>query len=376
MTDQNIVQNNVSSSLSDNSDSAPDMRQGDHYIPLRKQQLVRLLVENTRLHNGDVQQFEQLCRLLSATIHYEYHEWLETLKDLYVPFNPDAVTWEPEPTDAKCQALMPALLDRFMAVLQRANYRQLSRAEIDQAVGVASDWGVRLHVDFTVFEHLEVYVRGDVIDRRTRRSWRTRYQSQIVDVPMYQRLVVIFRLRRKQPADNGASPNPVYIKVFKNIPKADLDMLLPETRFAMSMLDRGKIILPTITGLSIAVLKIVKGALLLAFAGVYGILAVLGLVGGTIGYGVKSFFGYMRTKEKYQLNLTLSLYYQNLDNNLGVICRILDEAEEQELVESLLAFALLLWKAPKTGWTTEELDEEAERYFDCRHESQRRFRGT
>ena len=32
----------------------------------------------------------------------------------------------------------------------------------------------------------------------------------------------------------------------------------------------------------------------------------LGLA-GTLGYGVKSFFGYLRTQQKYQLNLTRSL---------------------------------------------------------------------
>jgi hypothetical protein len=366
IAEQKFEQTNVSGMPANKGESAPGEGPTDHCIPLRKQQLVRLLVEDTSLHNGDVRQFEQLCRLLTATIHYQYHECLEALKDLYAPFNPDAVTWEPKTlTEEQCRALIPTLFDRFMAMSERANYRRLSRAEIDQAIGVASDWGVRLHVDFTVFERLEVYVRGDVIDRRTRRSWRTRYQPEMVDVPIYERLVVIFQLRHKQLSHNWASPIPVYIKVFKNIPKADLDMLLPGTRFAMSMLDRGKIILPTITGISIAVLKIVKGALLLAFAGVYGILAVLGLVGGTVGYGVKSFLGYLRTKEKYQLNLTRSLYYQNLDNNAGVIFRILDEAEEQELVESLLAYALLLWKAPETGWTAEQLDQEAERYLSA-----------
>ncbi|MVD21648.1 DUF3754 domain-containing protein, partial [Vibrio cholerae] len=71
----------------------------------------------------------------------------------------------------------------------------------------------------------------------------------------------------------------------------------------------------------------------------------------------------MRTKEKYQLNLTRSLYYQNLDNNGGVICRVLDEAEEQELVEAILAYALLHWKAPEAGWTAEQLDQQAEHYL-------------
>lgn len=336
----------------------------DHYIPLRKSDLVRILTGDTRLHGGDAGGFPQLCRLLSATIHFHYHDCLEKLKDLYDPVNPDTPVWEQlTVADENNRQSVTLLFERFTALLERANYRPLSRAEINHAIGVASDWGVRLHVDFSVFERLEVYVRGDVIDRRSRRRWQTRYRIETVDVPVYQRLVVMFQLRHREFPDDPVCAIPVRIKVFKNIPKTDIDMLLPGTRFAMSLLDRGRILLPTITGLSIAVLKIVRGALLLAFAGVYGILAVLGLVGGTVGYGVKSFFGYLRTKEKYQLCLTRSLYYQNLDNNAGVICRILDEAEEQELVEMLLAYALLLWRAGETGWTADQLDQEAESYL-------------
>ena len=87
----------------------------------------------------------------------------------------------------------------------------------------------------------------------------------------------------------------------------------------------------------------------LAFAGLYGILAFLGLVGGTLGYGLKSFLGYLRAKDKYQLHLTRSLYYQNLDNNGGVLFRLLDEVEEQDFREAALAYFLLWRKAGTSG---------------------------
>src|SRR6185436_10749928 len=98
-------------------------------------------------------------------------------------------------------------------------------------------------------------------------------------------------------------------------------------------------------------------ALLAAAAGVYGILTVLGV---TCGYGIRSFYGYLQTKQKYQLNLTESLYYQNLDNNAGVLSRLLDEAEEQENREAILAY-FFLWQArgaqldQPSGLTADEL---------------------
>jgi hypothetical protein len=121
--------------------------------------------------------------------------------------------------------------------------------------------------------------------------------------------------------------------------------------------------LPTLSGLAIVIVRIFQGALLLLFAGVYGMLAFLGLVGGTLGYAVRSVLGYFRTKDKYRLVLTRRLYYQNLDNNAGVLFRVLDEAEEQEFREALLAYALLDRYARPDGWDAERLDREVEAWL-------------
>src|SRR5437868_3174186 len=54
---------------------------------------------------------------------------------------------------------------------------------------------------------------------------------------------------------------------------------------------------------------------------------------------------------------TRSLYFQTLDSNAGVLMRLLDEAEEQECRETLLAY-FCLWKyAPAQGWTAAHLDD-------------------
>src|SRR3954469_4245955 len=71
----------------------------------------------------------------------------------------------------------------------------------------------------------------------------------------------------------------------------------------------------------------------------------------------------MNTKQKYQLNLTQSLYYQNIDNNAGVIHRMIDEAEEQENCEAILAY-YFLWRRGDEGYTTQALDLEVERFLE------------
>jgi hypothetical protein len=365
MTDIDILiddQTASAESPSVNSD-APHWRR-EHFIPIRKAELIRLLAADADLTPQDREGFLQFCGLLEATFHREYYDRLEELKNDYAPLNPDSVTKELDPPDTAARdAIRDRLFSNVVELLDRANYHRLTRAEIEEAVGVASKWGVRLHVDFDVFERLEVFSRGDVVGQREFRNWRKFNRVEKIDVPIYQRLVVVFQLRDHQRLDEDADTKSVYLKLFKNIPKQDVDMLLPGADFKMSMVDHGKIILPTLSGLIMALVKGLKAAMFALFGGFWGILAFLGFVGGAAGYGVKSFMGYLRTKDKYQLNLTRSLYYQNLDNNAGVLFRLFDEAEEQDGRETILAYALLRRRSGRGGWMPSELDIEAEQYL-------------
>jgi hypothetical protein len=95
-------------------------------------------------------------------------------------------------------------------------------------------------------------------------------------------------------------------------------------------------------------------------AGVLGLLTLYTPLALLVGYGYKTWASFAWQKQTYMLQLTQSLYYQNLDNNAGVLYRMLDEAEEQETREVLLAYFYLWRYAGETGWTAEELDDYVE----------------
>jgi hypothetical protein len=335
----------------------------EHFIPLRKSELVRRLAAAPDLSETDRCAFRQLCDLLGYRFHFDFHQRLESLKDVYAPFDADADTVIEHAAPLDRANRIDDFFARITEVLQRANYRRLSRETIAAALQESSQWSVRIHIDLDAFDRLEMYARGDKTSTRTRRSWRTRFREARYDLPIYRRLVVVFRLKSTYTADSDEESSSVYLKMFKDIPQADVEMLLPATRVKMSLLDHGRIVLPTASGVVMTLYKVSKGALTLAFAGFYGMLAFLGLLGGTIGYGVKSFFGYLRARDKYRLHLTQHLYYQNLDNNAGVLCRLVDEAEEQECREAILAYFLLWRRAGFAGWSDDELDEAAELYL-------------
>jgi hypothetical protein len=332
-----------------NSETATPARR-DQFIPMSKSELVARLLDTAtpqgteKLDDAVRKQVESFGQILSAVIHHEYHARLERLKQAYWQFDPDGGSKQASRApsaerDAACNALFAEIVSLF----ERANYRRLTRADLDEALSSMSEIGVKLDVELAAFQRLEVFVRGDKNDLRTRRYLSKLYRQSEIAVPTYDRLVVAFHPHENRRMGEQAKSEHVYLKMFKNIPKMDLEMLLPGTRVRMSLLDQGRILLPAVSGVALTIYKVLQGALVLAFAGFYGVLALLGVVGGTIGYGVRSFVGYLRTKDKHQLYLTRSLYFQNLDNNLGVLFRALDEAEDQDFREAMLAY-FLLWR--------------------------------
>ncbi len=360
----------MSSSRSEPATARPAAASGPHidlptareqFIPLRKADLVERLASSAELSPADAQRFRQFCALVQASIHHEFHRTLEALKDAYAPFDPDADTRPgAELSPGELDARRQTLFERFDWLLERGNFVRLAEREINQALADRSQWGLNLAVDFEIFDRLELYCRGDVVVERSRRRLVKGFRTEAVAVPMYRRLVLIFHLRPLSEISEYLDTQGVHIKLFKDIPKADLEMLLPGTSVRMSLVDQAKIMLPTLSGVSIATWKIVQSAFIVAAAGFYSSLAFLSLIGGTVGYGIRSFFGYLNTKQKYQLNLTQSLYYQNLDNNAGTLYRLVDEAEEQENRETILAYYYLWRMRPAEGWSGDELDGQVE----------------
>jgi hypothetical protein len=353
-----------------------DLKDREHFIPLRKQELIDLLCRDEGLTPGDADSFRRLGRLVTAVYHIEFHQKLEELKTAYAPFDPDPDT-RPlvKPTADEKQQRLNLLFRDFAWLMQRANFIHLCREDLEPYLHTASDWGIRMDVDFSCFERLAIFARGDVEQKRTRRRLRNFYRLESATVPVFQRLVLILKLRPHQRLAPDIDTESVYLKVFKDIPKLDLGMLLPGARVLMTHLDKSMIGFPLVTGFGMVAYKVLLpvflplilavkwlGGLVLASGGSPS-LAFWGLASGTLGYGYRSYYGYQQTRMRYRLTLTQSLYYQNLDNNRGVLVRLLDEAEEQECREALLAYFFLWREAGAQGWTGPELDRRVEQFL-------------
>jgi hypothetical protein len=231
----------------------------------------------------------------------------------------------------------------------------MSRAEAEQRMQGASYWGVDMDVEWNVFERIELFYRGAIIGKRAKRHPIKFWKVNTFTVPIFQRMVFLMKQQEHKRLGKNPDTTHIFLKMFKDIPQMDLEMLLPGTRLKMPRLERGKLggtLAFTIGWITYKLSEVSFGAILSgSLAALYGPLVL------TLGYGYRTWSGYQTTKQTYQLALTQSLYYQNLDNNAGVLYRLLDEAEEQECREALLAYFFLWRYANERGWTAEELDD-------------------
>lgn len=339
----------------------------EKFIPLRRCELVDVLCQEADLGAAELDMFRRFCGLVAAIYHHEFHQLQERIKDAYAPFDPDS--------DTRCLVALSeeeklrrlnTLFNELAVVLERADYKHLSAADLEPAMVSASAWGIHTDVDFRVFERLVIFARGDVVEKRQLRMLRRALRQGETDVPIYQRLVLMMKLRPHRRLGRQVDTHKVYFQLFKNTPKLDINMLLPGGRVRMRLLDRGRVVLPILSGLALTlwqVMRDITGAVVHFFHDfiLFKPAAVWAAASAAIGYGIKSYYGYQWTLQRYHLNLSQVLYYQNLDTNAGVVYRLLDEAEEQESREAILAYFHLWRHAGPAGWTSAELDEFAEK---------------
>lgn len=350
------------------------------YIPIRVADLVEVLCRDrgpshgAPLPDADQAAFRRFADAAVTRIHVSCLDQLRRLKNDYAPFDPDTDLRNVSPdTNVKSADKLNDLFEQFADLLLRADFKRLTRPELEAIMLGASEWGVDMHVPWDAYEKVDVYVRGFGPGRRTRRKWYRFFRTEEVTVPAYTRVVLILKQRAHKSLGKGADTKHVFVKLFKDIPTMDLEMLLPGTRIKMPTLDRirlggtglgslGYVVfkLQTMAAPLLKALGLVTTGAVLGEEGLLGLIALYTPLALIFGYAYRTYASFSTTKRSYQLQLSQSLYFQNLDNNAGVLHRLLDEAEEQESREVLLAYFVLWRYAGSRGWTAEELDQYVE----------------
>jgi hypothetical protein len=342
-----------------------------------------MLVAGGIVPAGDERAFRDFCRMLSAVFHFEVHDLVERLKDLYRPHSPDSDPVRP-PSDGAPLDSADAFIESFEELLNKANYERLSRVEIEEAFRAAAIVDVAVKVRHEDFAVERFHVRGPVIHSRVARSWYGLRRRRI-DYEVYDRVALLIRFKgadhfaataRKPPP---FAPGTIAIKLFKAVPKADLEVLYPGSDVTMRLMDRLVLGIPTVVG-GVPLLGKMGAALTVLFGVIAGVLGYEGITdedrlkqalasltaAAALGsFAFQRWTYYQSRRNEFHRDLAHNLYFRNLANNGGALFQLADSAEEEEVKEMLLAYCFLL--ATPDGLAPNALNRRIESWFLATH---------
>ncbi|KAL8153742.1 hypothetical protein V2J09_011502 [Rumex salicifolius] len=152
-----------------------------------------------------------------------------------------------------------------------------------------------------------------------------------IQEPTFDRIIVVYRRAgSKDKKERG-----IFVKHFKNIPMADLEIVLPEKKNpGLTPMDWVKFLISAVVGLG-TVLGSVKGPT----TDLWVIIAILSTV---LGYCAKTYFTFQANMAAYQNLITQSMYDKQLDSGKGTLLHLCDDVIQQEVKEVILSFFILL----------------------------------
>ncbi|MEL7369337.1 MAG: DUF3754 domain-containing protein [Myxococcota bacterium] len=186
------------------------------------------------------------------------------------------------------------------------------------------------------------------------------FKTSRLQEPAYREMVVVFRLHpnsskllerlgmQKKPNEDE-SRRRLHIKIFRDIPLADSEIVFPENTPQMRTLDA---VLLTLTALAAA------PAVVKALGGGGGASLVIAIV--LVTYVSKVVGQYFRARKMRMARMTQELYHKTRDNDVGVLQYLVDAGEEQDFKEIALVYGVMLHE--QEPLTEKETDERVEAF--------------
>lgn len=337
------------------------------FIPLTRAALMDRLTRPQAWQPGEAHDARRFFRYLSYWRQQQYTAEVMLLDQSYEPFSPDTdLLLTRQFTESERATMKRRVVDGLTNLLQHANYTEIDPADVELIMTRESHYGLDFHIDLEAFEELKIFYRGASSRTDQKRSLRKFYRKEEFEVPIFQRLFILFKLKTDEQriqehirtrgmtrekaekavaklranVPEGVRPDNIYMKLFKNMPRADVEMIFPNTRVKFRMFDKIKL---GVTGggavgmgLFGTVGKLVAGGA--AALNPIALAGALFALGGVLFRQVMSFFN---THQKYMVVMAQNLYFHSLADNRGVLIMIADRAAEEDVKEELLLYSVL-----------------------------------
>jgi hypothetical protein len=365
---------------------APDeKRKRERFIPVTRFALLDRLTKTRLWPAGQAVEARRFFRYLDYWRQQQYFAMLLELEQSYEAFSPDSdLLMTRTFSDADKEVLQQRVFDGVEDLLVRANYERIDPNDVEVILTRDSHYGLDLFVDMKAFERITIYYRGASNRKYERRSLRKFLRKDEFDVPIFQRLFIMFKLkttearveevmrekklsreaaenwvtRRRQHLPAGISDKNIYLKLFKNIPRTDIEMVFPNTEVRFRAMDKLRLGVTAGSGLGMgAVGAAGKLALLLSNP-----IAAMGALAGLGGIAARQAMGFLNQKQRYMVVMAQNLYFHTMADNRGVILKIAARGAEEDVKEEMLLYSVLA-KEPANRSDLPSIDLAIENYL-------------
>ncbi len=377
--------------------------ESESFIPYTREELIDLCIEDGKLANEDIPKFRAFCELLAAYYNFQFHKHLETLKANYAPFDPDNVDHTAGVPEVIASDIKEnRFVETLRYTLECANYRELDDTAIHEAIANSALVDLKTDIDFNDFDQVVFYYRGSTpteIDLTRLYVWKKKIRTAVfanVVLGIKFKEASYFHEQKRKMEKLNFTPGLMYLYMYKNIPKYDLELLFPNVKLDMNLIDRLLFIIPALAAGASVIFKalpnliLVIGLVLLLglgpsyaqWVGVYEdevkdfvpiLFAFFSLSVALGGFAVKQYFGYQTRRMKFMKDVMDTLFFKNMASNASVLYTVVDAAEEEECKEIILVYYHLLtqpaeltldaldatiegWLAQKDGTVTVNFD--------------------
>ena len=346
----------------------------EKFLPVTKASLMDRLTAPGRWPNHIQRDARRFFRYLDYWRQQQYAMRLLGLIEAYEPFSPDTdllVTRQYAPQERA--ALQKQVMSGAEQLLQQANYTRIDPEKVNLIVTQDSAYGLDLSVDLAAFEEIAIYYRGVSNRKNSRRNMKKFFRKEEFEVPIFRRLCVVFKLVSfedrvaKVMKDNGWSRKDaethvkklrshlpaevkegnIYMKLFRNIPRTDIEMVFPNTQVRFRLKDKLRLGATAGGGLGFGIFTSAGKVALLASN-------PIGAVGAALGLGGVAFrqaMSFVNQKQKYMVVMAQNLYFLSMADNGSVIVELAARAAEEDIKEEWLLYSVLA----KTGASRADL---------------------
>ena len=233
--------------------------------------------------DGDAAQARRFLRYLDYWRRHSYAMQLLELEQTYEPFSPDSDLLQHAHVHAprSARVMQKRLVAQMAELLEQANFTRVDPTNVHFILTKDSHYGLDLQVDLNAFEEVLIYYRGATTITERRRDIKKAYRALEggagSGVPAPVPAVQAEALRRARArGDAGAqdraarrprrscgrlrgllpatvSSDYIYIKLFKNMPRSDVEMIFPNTKVRFRLFDKIKFGVTAGSGLGMGV---------------------------------------------------------------------------------------------------------------------------